>query len=72
MNQHTLAPTSEQARLYIKRFSEYTLPGAEFVDFADGRIHFDNMTDAEAIRVCLGLMDLEAEAHAVSAPRRKN
>lgn len=55
--------TAEKARYYIKIFSEHVLKGAEYVEFADGEvIHFNNMTDDQAIKIANGLMELEAKA----------
>jgi hypothetical protein len=57
-----LPPTPEQARHYIATFREHTLPGADYADFPSGRIHFDNMTDDQAVKVAQALMEIEAEA----------
>lgn len=55
--------TPEQARHYIDTFSKHVVPGCRYVEFGDGTtIHFDNMTDNEAIRVAKGIMDMEEEA----------
>lgn len=59
--------TPEAARRYIETFAKYALPGTTYVEFPSGPIHFDNMTDEQAIKVAVGLMDIEAEA----AKRRK-
>jgi len=55
-------PTPEAARHYIENFAKYTIPGATYVEFPSGPIHFDNMTDEQAVKVAIGLMDIEAEA----------
>ena len=55
--------TPEQAWRYIETFSKHTMPGTDRVTFADGtEIIFATMTDADAIRVAKGLLDMEAEA----------
>jgi hypothetical protein len=54
--------TPEKARHYIGTFREHTLPGADYADFPSGRIHFDDMTDDQAVKVARALMDIEAEA----------
>lgn len=64
---NTLSP--EQARDYIATFAKHTMPGAEYVDFPSGRIHFSNMTDEQAIKVARGLMDIEAQAANKRGPR---
>ena len=62
------APTPAQARHYITNFAKHVIPGTQYVDFASGRIHLNNMTDAEAIKVAIGLMEIEAQA--VGGPRQ--
>lgn len=54
--------TPEQARHYIATFAKHIVPGAEYVTFASGTIHFNKMTDEEAIKVAHGLMEIEAES----------
>lgn len=55
--------TPEQAREYIAQFSKYTLKGTSQVTYENGdTIHFDNMTDDEALRVAAGLYSIEVEA----------
>ena len=55
-------PTPAQARHYIKNFCEHTMPGTEYADFASGRVYFNDMTDEQAAKVAVGLMEIEAEA----------
>jgi hypothetical protein len=55
-------PTPAQARHYIANFAKHTMPGTQYVDFASGRIFLSNMTDNEAVRVAIGLMEIEAQA----------
>lgn len=62
-------PSPEQARHYITTFAKHTVPGAQYVDFPSERIHFNNMTDEQAVKVAIGLMDIEAEA-AKGAPKQ--
>lgn len=62
MSTTTDNPTPALARHYIKNFSEHTLPGTEYADFPSGRIYFNNMTDEQAVKVAVGLMEIEAEA----------
>ena len=62
MTATTDQPTPAQAREYVKTFCEHTLPGTEYADFPSGRIYFDNMTDEQAVKVAVGLMEIEAEA----------
>jgi len=38
------------------------MPGTAYADFPSGRIFFDNMTDEQAVKVAVGLMEIEAEA----------
>lgn len=54
--------TPAQARHYVMTFVQYVIPGTEYADFPSGRIHFDNMTDDEAVKVAVGLMEIETEA----------
>lgn len=58
----TNQPTPAQARHYIDKFKKHIMPGMEFVDFPSGRIHLDNMTDDQAVKVAVGLMELESKA----------
>lgn len=54
--------TPKQARHYITTFAKHIIPGTEYVEFPSGKIYFNNMTDEEAIKVAIGLMELETEA----------
>lgn len=60
MNTNMITP--EQARHYIGTFAKHVIPGAEYVDFPSGRINFSTMTDEQAIKVAIGLMELEEAA----------
>ena len=52
-----------QARKYIANFKHTLGRECTYVTFGDGEtIHFDNMTDAQAVRVANGLLDLELAA----------
>ena len=56
-------PTPEQARQYIKIFSDHVMPGTTFVEFGNGdKIEFESMSDDQAVRVARGLMEIELEA----------
>lgn len=55
--------TPEQARDYIAQFSKYTMKGADHVRFEnDDVIHFNDMTDEQALRVATGLGYIEQQA----------
>jgi hypothetical protein len=54
--------TPAQARHYISNFAKHIVPGTEYVDFPSGRIHLNNMTDDQAVKVAIGLMEIEAQA----------
>jgi hypothetical protein len=56
------SPTPAQARHYIANFAKHTIPGTQYVDFPSGRIFLNNMTDEEAVKVAVGLMEIEARA----------
>lgn len=55
--------TSEGARSYIANFKHVLGREATYVQFGDGVvIHFNNMTDDEAIKVANALLFMEIEA----------
>lgn len=54
--------TPKEARAYIKNFSKHTVPGAEYVDTATRRIHFNDMSDEDALFVANDLIRIENEA----------
>jgi hypothetical protein len=55
-------PTPSQARHYIANFAKHVVPGTEYVDFPSGRIYLNQMTDEQAVKVAIGLMEIEAQA----------
>lgn len=53
-----------EAREYINYFLKNVFPeNALYVEFPSGRIYFDNMTDEQAIKVAIGLLEIEASAN---------
>ncbi len=55
--------TPQEARKYIENFNHIIGKKVTYVDFNHGeRVHFNNMTDEQAIRVANCFMDMEAEA----------
>lgn len=58
---------AKKARQYIKDFEKLSpkFKGMDSVTFPSGTIYFNDMTDAQAIKVANGMIEMKSEAYKV-------